>query len=178
MMYCTDYWCFKKKKKRNMDKSAWERLCENKRIERRIIRNIFFFRFFSKSQKRFIWVFVSCIPSSLEKKSFARKPSFAFASNLLAVSAILNHLEKDKGRGKKIMKGWSHELKINVTVPCNYHFNWRALQLRATKKIDAMNWWSITNLLYDNTLALALFFSFKTRTRGTPSFPCHHSIAL
>lgn len=41
------YWLLMFKKKRNMDKSVWERLCENKRIERRIIRNIFFSRFFS-----------------------------------------------------------------------------------------------------------------------------------
>lgn len=155
MMYCTDYRCLKK---RNMDKSAWERLCENKRIERRIISNIFFFRFFSKSQKKVYMSFCFLHSIVTRKKELCEKPSFAFASNLLAVSAILDHLQKDKGRGKKIMKGWSHELKINVTVPCNYDFNWRALQLRATKKIDAMNWWSITNLLYDNTLALALFF--------------------
>lgn len=156
MMYCTDYWCFKKK--RNMDKSAWERLCENKRIERRIIRNIFFPYFFLNPKKRFIWVFVSCIPSSLEKKSFARnRPLHLLLTYWLFLQSWIIS-KRIQGGEKKIMKGWSHELKINVTVPCNYDFNWRALQLRATKKTDAMNWWSITNLLYDNTLALALFF--------------------
>lgn len=41
-----------------MDKSAWERFCENKRIERRIIRNIFFFQIFFLIPKKGLYEFL------------------------------------------------------------------------------------------------------------------------
>lgn len=51
------------------------------------------------------------------KKELCEKPSFAFASNLLAVSAILNHLEKDTGRGKKDYERMITRIKNKCNCP-------------------------------------------------------------